>query len=159
MATENERKFLVKDDSYKAEAYESIPIAQGYLSTVPQRTVRIRIAGDKAFITIKGEHKEGSSECFEWEKEIPVEEARELMALAEPGAIDKTRWKVKRTPAGSHDWEVDEFHGDNEGLVMAELELSPEDGPFDRPAWLGLEVTGDDRYYNAALSKNPYKNW
>ena len=88
-----------------------------------------------------------------------MEEARELMALAEPGAIDKTRWKVKRTPAGSHDWEVDEFHGDNEGLVMAELELSPEDGPFDRPAWLGLEVTGDDRYYNAALSKNPYKNW
>lgn len=159
MAIENERKFLVKDDSYKAEAYSTKRIIQGYLSSVPERTVRIRIAADKAFITVKGEHKKGSSECFEWEKEIPIDEARELLALAEPGAIDKTRWKVKRTPAGKHDWEVDEFHGDNEGLVMAELEFAPEDGPFDRPAWLGREVTGVKKYYNAALSRKPYKEW
>ena len=157
MAQEIERKFLVAGD-YKSEVYASVRITQGYLSRVPDRVVRVRIKGDKGYITIKGTTNDTGLSRFEWEKEIPLVEAQALMKMAEPGIIDKTRYLIKNTD-GKHVWEVDVFHGDNEGLVMAEIELSDENEPFDRPAWLGKEVTGDKRYYNSYISKNPYKTW
>ena len=157
MAQEIERKFLVAGD-YKSEAYASVRITQGYLSRVPERVVRIRIKGDKGFITIKGTTNESGLSRFEWEKEIPLVEAQALMKMAEPGVIDKTRHLIKNTD-GKHIWEVDEFHGDNDGLVMAEIELEHENDPFDKPVWLGKEVTGDLKYYNSYLSEKPYKTW
>lgn len=157
MAQEIERKFLVTSD-YKSEAYASVRITQGYLSRVPERVVRIRIKGDNGFITIKGTTDDSGLSRFEWEKEIPLADAQSLMKLAEPGIIDKTRHLIKNTD-GRHIWEVDEFHGDNEGLIMAEIELESEDDLFDKPQWLGKEVTGDKRYYNAYLSENPFKLW
>ena len=157
MALEIEKKFLVKGGFRKA-AFMAIRIAQGYLSSTPERTVRVRVKGDKGFITIKGIGSASGASRFEWEKEIPVEDARALLGIAEPGVIDKTRYLVKNTD-GVHTWEVDEFHGDNEGLIVAEIELAVEDEEFDRPEWLGEEVTGDPRYYNSALAKNPYKSW
>lgn len=156
MALEIERKFLVHTDAYKAEATGSTRIAQGYIGTVPGRTVRIRVRGDKGYITIKGNSSADGLVRFEWEKEIPVSEAKELLQLCEPGMVDKTRSLV---PVGDHVFEVDEFHGDNEGLVMAEVELSSPEEEFARPSWLGEEVTGDVRYYNKYLSKKPYKDW
>ena len=157
MAQEIERKFLVKGD-YKSEAYASVRIIQGYLSRVPERVVRIRIKGDKGFITIKGTTNDTGLSRFEWEKEISLVDAQSLLKLAEPGVIDKTRHLIKNTD-GKHTWEVDEFHGDNEGLIMAEIELESENDTFDKPSWLGKEVTGDKRYYNAFLSEKPFKNW
>ena len=157
MAQEIERKFLVVGD-YKSEAYASVRITQGYLSRVPERVVRIRIKGDKGFIAIKGTTNESGLSRFEWEKEIPLADAQSLLKLAEPGVIDKTRHLIKNTD-GKHLWEVDEFHGDNEGLTMAEIELESESDLFDKPSWLGKEVTGDKRYYNAFLSEKPYKTW
>ena len=157
MAQEIERKFLVVGD-YKSEAYASVRITQGYLSRVPERVVRIRIKGDKGFITIKGTTNDTGLSRFEWEKEIPLVDAQSLLKLAEPGVIDKTRHLIKNTD-GHHIWEVDEFHGDNEGLIMAEIELESESDLFDKPSWLGKEVTGDKRYYNAFLSEKPFKNW
>ena len=157
MAQEIERKFLVRGD-FRREAFAASRITQAYLSSVPGRTVRIRVNGERGFITVKGASNASGIARFEWEKEIPVEEALALLALAEPGVIDKTRYLVKNTD-GVHTWEVDEFSGDNEGLTVAEIELADENEPFDRPAWLGEEVTGDPRYYNATLKKNPYKNW
>ena len=155
MAQEIERKFLVKG-GFKETAFDALRITQGYLSTAPGRSVRVRLKGDKGFLTIKGPSRDGGLSRFEWEKEIGADEARELLALCEPGLIDKTRWLVK---AGTHTFEVDEFHGDNEGLIMAEVELSAPDEPYEKPDWLGQEVTGDRRYYNSYLSKNPYKIW
>lgn len=157
MAQEIERKFLVAGD-YKSEAYASVRITQGYLSRVPERVVRIRIKGDKGFITIKGTTNDTGLSRFEWEKEIPLADAQSLLKLAEPGVIDKTRHLIKNTD-GHHIWEVDEFHGDNEGLIMAEIELESESDLFDKPSWLGKEVTGDKRYYNAFLSEKPYRLW
>ena len=157
MAQEIERKFLVKD-GFKAEAFGAVRIVQGYLSSAPERTVRVRVKGEKGFITVKGAGNASGAARFEWEKEIPAEDARALLDLAEPGVIDKTRYLVRNTD-GKHVWEVDEFHGDNEGLVVAEIELSGEDEPFDRPAWLGEEVTGDLRYYNSMLKQHPFKEW
>lgn len=157
MAQEIERKFLVAGD-YKSEVYASVRITQGYLSRVPERVVRVRIKGDKGFITIKGTTNDTGLSRFEWEKEIPLADAQSLLKLAEPGVIDKTRHLIKNTD-GRHIWEVDEFHGDNEGLVMAEIELESENDLFDKPSWLGKEVTGDKRYYNAYLSEKPYKTW
>lgn len=157
MANEIERKFLVKGD-YKSQAFRQTAICQGYLNSAPERTVRVRIKGEKGFITVKGAGNETGVSRFEWEKEIPVEEAKSLLALAEPGVIDKVRFLVRNTD-GIHTWEVDEFHGENEGLVVAEVELSDENEPFDKPDWLGEEVTGDPRYFNSMLKKNPYKNW
>lgn len=157
MAQEIERKFLVAGD-YKSEAYAAVRITQGYLSRVPERVVRIRIKGDKGFITIKGTPNDTGLSRFEWEKEIPLVDAQSLLKLAEPGVIDKTRHLIKNTD-GKHTWEVDEFHGDNEGLIMAEIELESESDLFDKPSWLGKEVTGDKRYYNAFLSEKPFKNW
>lgn len=157
MAQEIERKFLVNGD-FKKEAYGSVRITQGYLSSVPQRVVRVRVKGEKGFITIKGAADETGVSRFEWEKEISLQDAQSLLQLAEPGIIDKTRYLIKNTD-GKHVWEVDEFHGNNEGLVMAEIELESENDAFDKPNWLGKEVTGDKRYYNSYLSKNPYKSW
>jgi len=155
MAKEIERKFLVKGD-FKDEAFKATRITQGYLSSVPERTVRVRVKGDKGFITIKGIGNASGASRYEWEKEIPVEEVKELLLICEPGVIDKTRYLVK---AGEFTFEVDEFYGDNEGLVMAEVELASVDEDFERPDWLGAEVTGDRRYYNSHLARHPYKEW
>ena len=155
MAQEIERKFLVKGD-FKSEVFKSTRITQGYLSSVPERTVRVRVKGEKGFITIKGIGNESGASRYEWEKEIPVEEVRELLKICEPGVIDKTRYLVKN---GEFTFEVDEFYGDNEGLTVAEIELPDEQAEFNRPALLVEEVTGDVRFYNSMLMKNPYKNW
>jgi len=155
MAQEIERKFLVKGD-YKSSTKKETRITQGYLSSVPERTVRVRIKGDKGFITIKGIGNASGASRYEWEKEIPVSEVKELLELCEPGAIDKTRFLVD---SGKHTFEVDEFYGDNEGLTVAEVELSDENEDFIKPEWLGEEVTGDAKYFNSMLMKNPYKNW
>lgn len=154
--TEIERKFLVKNDGYKTHAYDSTRITQGYISRSPGRTVRVRVRGDKAYLTIKGGGSASGMSRMEWEKEIPVDEALQLMLLCEKGIIDKTRYLVK---AGSHTFEVDEFYGDNEGLTVAEVELSAEDEAFERPSWLGEEVTGDRKYYNSSLIVHPYCEW
>ena len=155
MAQEIERKFLVVGD-YKPLAVKHTRITQGYLSSVPERTVRVRIKGDKGFITIKGIGSQSGASRYEWEKEIPVEEVNELLKICEPGVIDKIRHLVK---VGNHTYEVDEFFGENQGLTVAEIELSSEDEAFDKPSWLGSEVTGDARYYNSMLMKNPYTKW
>ena len=155
MAQEIERKFLVAGE-FKSLAKKATRITQGYLSSVPERTVRVRIKGEKGFITIKGIGSASGASRYEWEKEIPVAEVEELLKICEPGVIDKTRYLVE---AGEHTYEVDEFYGDNEGLVVAEVELSSEDENFVKPEWLGEEVTGDVKYYNSMLMKNPYKNW
>ncbi|HNT18962.1 MAG TPA: CYTH domain-containing protein [Saprospiraceae bacterium] len=156
MAQEIEKKFLVTSDAYKAIALKKIRITQGYLSSVPERTVRVRIKGESGFLTIKGIGNDSGASRYEWEKEIPLAEAQELMKICEPGVIDKTRYEV---PAGTRRWEVDEFHGDNEGLVVAELELANENDAFIKPGWIGNEVTGKVEYYNAMLMKTPYRRW
>jgi adenylate cyclase len=155
MAQEIERKFLVKGD-FKCESMRAVRITQGYLSSEPERTVRVRIKGDRGFLTIKGISNASGATRYEWEKEIPVSEADELLRICEPGVIDKTRYEVRR---GSHVFEVDEFYGENEGLILAEVELSSEEEEFERPGWLGEEVTGDSRYYNSALIRDPYRSW
>lgn len=155
MPFEIERKFLVEGD-FRKEASLCEEIMQGYLSSVPERSVRVRVKGDKAYLTVKGKSNEEGLTRYEWEKEISVFEAKELLRLCEPGIIDKIRYYV---PFHGHTFEVDEFRGENQGLVMAELELSDESESFDKPEWLGEEVTGDTRYYNASLTKNPYINW
>lgn len=155
MHQEIERKFLVEGD-YKAEAYEQSRIVQGYISSARGRTVRIRICGEKGYITIKGASNASGTSRYEWEKEIPIAEAQELMKLCEPGVIDKTRYLVR---SGRHTFEVDEFYGENQGLVVAEVELKHEDEPFAKPGFVGQEVTGDVRYYNSQLMKHPYTTW
>lgn len=155
MPQEIERKFLVKGE-YKSQAYQSVRIIQGYLSSVPERTVRIRVRNDEGFITIKGKSNDSGITRYEWQKEIPLDEARDLLRLCEPGVIDKTRYLIRQ---GRHIFEVDEFYGENEGLTMAEIELKSEDETFEKPDWLGEEVTGDLRYYNAMLSHHPYTTW
>ena len=156
MKQEIEKKVLVKGD-FKPEVFKATRITQGYLCSVPKRTVRVRVKGDKGFITIKGIGNASGAARFEWEKEVPVDEVQQLLEICEPGVIDKTRYLVKNTD-GKHTWEVDEFYGDNDGLTVAELELDDENEPFDKPAWLGEEVTGDPKYFNSMLMKNPYKN-
>lgn len=153
---EIERKFLVKNSCFETLATAKKKIAQGYLNTAPERTVRIRIANEKAYLTIKGKGNESGMTRFEWEKEIAIEEASALLLLCEKGVIEKTRFEI---PVGNHLYEVDVFYGENEGLVIAEIELSSEQEAFQKPDWLGTEVTNDERYYNAYLSKNPFKNW
>jgi CYTH domain-containing protein len=156
MATEIERKFLVKDDSYKRLAYASDHILQGYICSSQGRTVRVRSRGCCSFLTIKGPSDDGGLSRYEFEKEITSDEARNLFRLCEPGAIEKTRYLVK---SGNHTFEVDEFHGDNQGLILAEVELSAPDEAFEKPSFIGLEVTGDRRYYNSCLSLHPYREW
>ena len=156
MAQEIERKFLVKDDSYKALAYHASRIAQGYICSMRGRTVRVRIRDETGYLTIKGPADAAGLGRYEWEKEIPLEEARELMKLCEPGMIDKTRYLVQ---AGKHVFEVDEFYGENEGLTIAEVELAAKDEAYEKPDFVGEEVTGDVRYYNSFLMKKPYRSW
>ncbi len=155
MAQEIERKFLVKGD-FKPFSIKATRITQGYLSSVPERAVRVRIKGDKGYITVKGIGNASGASRYEWEKEIPVTEVEELLKLCEPGVIDKTRYLV---PAGKHTFEVDEFYGENQGLVVAEIELASEQESFEKPDWLGDEITGDVRYYNVMLMKNPFTTW
>ena len=147
---EIERKFLVVDDSYKQLSYGSFHIVQGYICSERGRTVRVRIRDERAYLTIKGPSENGGLSRYEFEREIPLEDGRQMMQLCEPGIIDKTRWLVK---SGNHTFEVDEFHGANEGLVVAEVELAYEDEPFKKPDFIGKEVTGDRRYYNSQLAK------
>ena len=156
MALEIERKFLVLDDSYKHEAFSKSHIQQGYICSERGRTVRIRIRTERAYITIKGPSLNGGLSRYEFEQEIPLDDARKLLTLCDPGIIDKTRWLVK---AGNHTFEVDEFAGDNAGLTVAEVELASEDEAFEKPAFIGQEVTGDRRYYNSQLRVNPYCRW
>ena len=155
MANEIERKFLVRGE-FKNLASKETRIVQGYLSSIPERTVRVRIKGDKGFITIKGIGNTSGATRYEWEKEIPTTEVEELLKICEPGVIDKTRYLVK---VGNHTFEVDEFYGENQGLTVAEIELSSESEDFVKPEWLGDEVTGDTKYYNSMLMKNPFTKW
>lgn len=153
---EIERKFLVIIDVYKKDAFKQTRIVQGFLNTHPERTVRVRIKGDQGFLTIKGISNQSGTIRSEWEKEISVTDAEELLKLCEPGIIDKTRYEIK---VGKHIFEVDEFSGENEGLMVAEVELNSEDELFEKPVWLGKEVTGEVKYYNSQLSLNPFKKW
>ena len=153
---EIERKFLVRDDTYKRLAYGSSRIRQGYICSERGRTVRVRIRDSRAYLTIKGPSENGGLSRYEFEKEIMLDEAEHLMRLCEPGLIDKTRYLVK---SGDHTFEVDEFYGENEGLVMAEVELGSEGEAFEKPGFIGQEVTGDRRYYNSQLRQNPYSRW
>lgn len=155
MAFEIERKFLVKGE-FRNEAVKAFRIIQGYLSSIPERTVRVRLKGDRGFITVKGSGNESGITRFEWEREIPFTEAKELLKICEPGIIDKTRYEVRH---GGHLFEIDVFSGDNAGLVIAEVELATENEYFEMPAWLGKEITGEQRYYNAALKDNPFSRW
>ena len=145
-----------RQGDFKPDAFKSTRISQGYLSSVPERTVRVRIKGNQGFLTIKGKGNHSGISRYEWEKEIPVKEAEELLQLCEPGIIDKTRYLVK---SGNHTFEVDEFHGENEGLILAEIELETENESFVKPSWIAEEVTGDAKYYNAVLTKHPYSRW
>ena len=153
--TEIERKFLVIGD-FKSQATSSTRISQGYIASGNGRTVRVRIRGDKGYLTIKGPSDGKGLTRFEWEKEISLAEAEALMTICEPGIIEKTRWLVPASD-GRHTWEVDEFWGDNEGLIMAEIELESENDSFKKPDFIGKEVTGDRRYYNSHMRKYPYK--
>jgi CYTH domain-containing protein len=155
MQIEIERKFLVKDDSYKGQAVESYRIRQGYIAHDSGRSVRVRIRDGRGILTVKGPFI-GLGSRPEWEKELSLQEAEDLFQLCKPGYVDKTRWII---PAGNRSFEVDEFHGENEGLVMAEIELGSEDEAFEKPSWLGQEVTGDKRYYNSYIARNPFKTW
>lgn len=153
---EIERKFLVNSDAFKNDALRKNHIAQGYLNSTPERTVRVRIKGDTGYLTIKGKSNETGLSRFEWEKEIPLEEAKALLLLCEKGIIEKNRYEV---PVGKHLFEVDEFFGENIGLLLAEVELQSESEFFEKPHWLGDEVTQDQRYYNSYLSKNSFTSW
>lgn len=155
MATEIERKFIVKGD-FSADVYNSQRIVQGYICSQPGRTVRVRIRGEKGYLTIKGPSDEKGLSRYEFEQEIPLADAGQLLQLCEPGAIDKMRHLVR---AGKHIWEVDVFYGSNEGLVMAEIELASEEELFEKPTWVGEEVTGNRKYYNSMLTKEPYTEW
>lgn len=161
MATETERKFLLKNDAWQTDENGNqrvgIPYKQGYIVSSKERTVRIRIAGNTGFITIKGPAPEGTLARPEFEYEIPLNDAEELFTtLCLPEKIEKTRYKI---PFGSHVWEVDVFHGTNEGLVMAEVELASEDEQPEIPDWIGVEVTNDSRYFNGRLAQEPFSTW
>ena len=153
---EIERKFLVTSDAFKRDFVRKNYIAQGYLNSTPERTVRVRIKSETGYLTIKGKSNETGLSRFEWEKEIALAEAKALLQLCEKGIIEKNRYEVK---VGEHLFEVDEFFGENEGLLIAEVELQSETENFEKPNWLGKEVTQDQRYYNSNLSKNPFLNW
>lgn len=153
---EIERKFLVLSNDFINDAFAQKRIVQGYLSSNPERTVRVRIKGDKGYLTIKGKSSTNGTTRLEWEREISVMDAETLLNICESGIIDKMRYEVK---VGHHVYEVDIFSGENDGLVMAEIELKSETETFEKPHWLGEEVTNDERYYNAYLSKNPFTRW
>jgi adenylate cyclase len=154
--TEIERKFLILNLEFKKEAFKKERIIQGFLSSVPERTVRIRLMADVGFITVKGIGNQSGTTRFEWEREITRQEAESLLEICEPGIIDKERYFVE---LGRHIFEIDEFFLDNDGLVIAEVELDNEYDLFEKPHWLGEEVTGQKKYYNSSLVKNPFRNW
>ena len=156
MAVEIERKFLVVGDEYRRMAYSSDRIVQGYICRADGNSVRVRIRDGRGYITIKGPSLDGGLSRYEWEREISLAEAEDLLLLCRDAKIDKRRYLVK---CGNHTYEVDEFYGDNEGLVVAEIELSDKDEAFERPPFLGREVTGEARYYNGHLTRFPYKDW
>ena len=156
MALEIERKFLVTSNAFKTKASEHYKIIQGFLNSDPERTVRVRLQKDKGLLTVKGKSTDDGLVRFEWETEISMQDATSLLQLCEKGIIDKTRYHIM---SGAHLFEVDVFHGENNGLILAEIELRSVDDIFEKPSWLGKDVTGDIRYYNSSLSKNPYKNW
>jgi adenylate cyclase len=153
---EIERKFLIVSEAFKRDALRQNHIAQGYLNTHAERTVRVRIKGEKGYLTIKGESSATGLSRFEWEKEISVEEAKQLLLLCEKGVIEKIRYEIH---VGEHLFEVDEFLGENKGLIIAEVELQSETEQFEKPNWIGKEVTQDHRYYNSYLSQNPFSSW
>lgn len=155
MPQEIERKFLVTGE-YKSQAFAQSRIIQGYISSARGRTVRVRIRDEKGYLTIKGASNASGTSRYEWEKEIPLNEAEDLLKICEPGVIDKTRYLVR---SGTHVFEVDEFYGENEGLIVAEVELASEDESFVKPDFIGQEVTGDVRYYNSQLMKHPFNAW
>lgn len=154
--TEIERKYLVNSKEFLKLFKTQNRIVQGYLSSVPERTVRVRLKGKKGYLTIKGKSNESGLSRMEWEKEIDVIEAEMLLQICESGVIEKIRYDI---PFGNHIIEVDVFEGENKGLIIAEIELKSETEIFEKPDWLGQEVTGDVRYYNAYLSKNPFVIW
>ncbi|MDP5158232.1 MAG: CYTH domain-containing protein [Flaviramulus sp.] len=153
---EIERKFLVKSDAYKKQSFKKTRIIQGFLNSHKERTVRVRIKDETGFLTIKGQSSKNGLSRFEWEKEISLFEAEALLKLCETGNIDKIRYEVF---IKNHTFEIDEFFGDNEGLVVAEVELSQENEIFEKPDWLGKEITGIIKYYNSQLSNRPFKFW
>jgi len=153
---EIERKFLVLSNEFKNEASSKTRIVQGFLNTDPERSVRVRIKGQSGYLTIKGKSNKTGTSRFEWEEKIDLEDAEALLNLCERGVLEKTRFEIN---TGKHIYEVDEFHADNKGLIVAEVELNSENELFEKPDWLGKEVTGEVKYYNSQLSKNPYKNW
>ncbi|MGC6431842.1 MAG: CYTH domain-containing protein [Jejuia sp.] len=153
---EIERKFLVTSNAFKNEAKTKTRIIQGFLNTDAARTVRVRIKGEKGFLTVKGKSSNDGLSRFEWETEVKKEETEALLKLCEPTIIDKIRYEVS---CGKHVFEVDEFLGENEGLIVAEVELTEDNETFEKPQWLGDEVTGQIQYYNSQLSKQPYKTW
>ena len=153
---EIERKFLVTSNSFKEQAFNKTRIIQGFLNTDKERTVRVRLKGDRGFLTVKGLSSNDGLSRFEWETEISETDAKLLLKLCEKGVIDKVRHEIK---ADNHTYEVDEFFGDNEGLIIAEIELNHISEIFKKPLWLGEEVTGNEKYYNSQLSKQPYKTW
>lgn len=155
MPQEIERKFLIKGE-FKPLVAKSLQIIQGYLSTIPERTVRVRIYGEKAYLTIKGKASNSGLSRYEWEKEIHKSEAMELLKLCEASIIEKIRYEI---PIENHIYEIDEFLGENKGLFLAEIELKTENEHFIRPKWLGEEVTGKPEYYNAMLAKHPFSKW
>ncbi len=157
MHFEIERKFLVEGE-FKSQAYAHSHILQGYIASGNGRTVRVRIRDDKGWLTIKGPSDKAGLSRYEFETEIPLTDAQDLLLICEPGIIDKTRYLVA-SPDGRHTWEVDEFYGENEGLLLAEIELSSEDEPFEKPPFIGREVTGDRRFYNSHLRRNPFSLW
>lgn len=153
---EIERKFLVTSNVFKEEAFKSTRIIQGYLNRDSARTVRVRLKGEKGILSVKGKSSDDGLSRFEWEKNIEKYEAESLLKLCEKGVIDKMRYEVK---VGNHIFEVDEFFGDNKGLIMAEVELQNENESFKKPHWLGEEVTGKTKYYNSQLSMHPFNTW
>lgn len=157
MHYEIERKFLVIGD-FRAQAYDATRIRQGYIASGQGRTVRVRIRGEKGYLTIKGPSDGHGLKRYEFEQEISLADAQDLLEICEPGIIDKTRFLV-RSPDGRHVFEVDEFYGENEGLVLAEVELAEEGETFLKPDFIGREVTGDRRYYNAHMRRYPYRLW
>lgn len=156
MSVEIERKFLVKTNRFSKVGLSKVHIVQGFLNSNKERVVRVRIADGLGFLTIKGPSDRTGTSRYEWEQELSHEEALALLKLSEPGIIEKYRYLV---PIGNHVFEVDEFLNENEGLIVAEIELNHLSETFDKPDWLGKEVTGITKYYNAALSLKPFKNW
>ncbi|APY10877.1 adenylate cyclase [Seonamhaeicola sp. S2-3] len=153
---EIERKFLVNSNAFKKDAFKETRIIQGFLNTHKERTVRVRLKGNQGFLTVKGKSSDDGLTRFEWETKILDTDAKKLLNLCESGVIDKIRYEVQLK---NHTFEIDEFFGDNEGLIIAEVELNSENETFEKPDWLGKEVTGNVKYYNSQLSKNPYCNW